>query len=107
MSVMPTNVGGQNSMAQSETSAPHGTNKVIKAFFEALDSAPETGRPQVAKAALAAIREKLAARKDKEKATREKAKAKSARGKAVPAPRKAASSPRAASARKAPADAAK
>src|SRR4051812_33270902 len=100
MSVMPASVGGQNSMAKSETSAPRGTNKVIKAFFETLDSTPDTGRSQVAKAALAAIREKLTARKDKEKA-------KSARGKAAPAPSKAASSSRTANARKAPAAAAK
>jgi hypothetical protein len=104
---MPANVGGENSMAKSETSAPRGTNKVIKAFFETLDSAPENGRSQVAKAALAAIREKLTARKDKEKVTREKEKAKSARGKVVPTSRKAASSSRTANTRKAPADAAK
>lgn len=85
-------------MAKSETSAPRGTNKVIKAFFEALDSTPDAGRSQVARAALAAIREKLTARKDKEKATRQKEKAKSARGRTVPAPRKAASSSRATSA---------
>ncbi|MFC7694287.1 hypothetical protein ACFQY5_36885 [Paeniroseomonas aquatica] len=59
-------------MAKSETSAPRGTNKVIKAFFEALDSTADAGRSQVARAALAAIREKLTARKDKEKATRQK-----------------------------------
>ncbi|MFC7694241.1 hypothetical protein ACFQY5_36595 [Paeniroseomonas aquatica] len=61
-------------MAKSETSAPRGTNKVIKAFFETLDSTPDAGRSQVARAALAAIREKLTARKDKEKATRQKRK---------------------------------
>src|SRR3954451_24093192 len=94
-------------MAKPETSAPRGTNKVVKAFFETLDSTPDAGRSQVAKAALAAIREKLTARKDKEKATREKEKAKSARGKAAPSPRKAASSSRTANARKPPAAAAK
>ncbi len=88
------------SMAKSETSAPRGTTKVVKAFFEILDSTPDAGRSQVAKAALAAIREKLTARKNKEKA-------RSARGKAAPAPRKAALSSRTANARKAPAAAAK
>ena len=95
------------SMAKSETSAPRGTNKVVKAFFETLDSTPDAGRSQVAKAALAAIREKLTARKDKEKATREKEKAKSGRRRAAPAPRKAASSSRTADARKPPAAPAK
>jgi hypothetical protein len=93
-------------MAKPETSAPRGTNKVVKAFFETLDSTPDAGRSQVARAALAAIREKLTTRKDKEKATREKEKAKSARGKAAPSPRKAASSSRTANARKPPAAAA-
>ena len=87
-------------MAKSETSAPRGTNKVIKAFFETLDATPDAGRAQVAKAALAAIRERLMARKDKEKAVREKAKAKSARGKIAPAPQQAVSPARTANARK-------
>lgn len=104
---MAANVGDQKSMAKSETSAPRGTNKVVKAFFETLNSTPDAGRSQVAKAALAAIREKLTARKDKEKAVRQKEKAKSARGKSAPALRKAASSSRTANARKAPAAAAK
>src|SRR5688500_11068202 len=103
---MPASEGEHRSMAKSETSAPRGTNKVVKAFFEILDSTPDAGRSQVAKAALAAIREKLTVRKDKEKATREKEKARSARGKAASASRKAASSPRTANARKSPAAAA-
>jgi len=57
------------------TRAPRGTRTVSQAFFQALDSVPESARPAVAKAAQIMIRDELKNRRDKLKAAAAKAKA--------------------------------
>ena len=62
--------------ATTATQAPRGTKTLTQAFFMAADSIAEAQRPEVVKAALAAIRDQLKEVQEKAKAAKAKAKMK-------------------------------
>ncbi len=61
--------------ATAATRAPHGTRLLVQAFFSAAGDIPETRRPDVIKAALAAIRDRLKSDAAEAKATKAASKA--------------------------------